>query len=90
MADKKTKPVKTFKSSNGKINVSIWANKSKKNGQTTVRYSVKLEKQFKDGDNWKKTDYFFPEELRELQSLLRKARNSIRVRAKQETESFPV
>ena len=88
MSEQNAKPTKTFRA--GNIEVSIWRNESSKNGQTIVRYSAKVEKQFKDGQDWRKTDYFFPDELPKLQSLLQKAYDFITVKESQDAAEIPV
>ena len=88
MTQEKTKPVKTFRSAN--IEISIWRNRSYKDGQTVVRHSIKVEKQYKNTDQWQKTDYFFPDELPKLKSLLQKAYDFIMVKESQEPENIPV
>ncbi len=45
-----------------------------KNGTTVVRYSIRIQKRFRQDDGeWKNTDYFFPEELPRLQLVTAKA-----------------
>ena len=90
MTQEKTKPVKAFRSTTGSIELSIWKNESCKDGQTVIRHSVKVEKQYKNGEEWQKTDYFFPDELPKLKSLLQKAYDFIMVKESQEPENIPV
>ena len=86
----KDKPVKSF--SAGKIQVSIWRQEINKDGQTIVRHSVRIQKQYKDDKGeWQNTDYYFPEELAKLESLVRKAFDFILVKeSKDAGESIPV
>ena len=86
----KDKPIKSF--SAGSIEVSIWRQEVNKNGQTIVRHSVKIQKQYKnDKDEWKKTDYYWPEELAKLESLVRKAFDFILIKeSKDAEETIPV
>jgi len=86
----KPKPIKAF--SAGSIEVSIWRQEIDKNGQTIVRHSAKIQKQYKnEKGEWKNTDYFFPEELAKLESLVRKAFDFILVKeSKDADEVIPV
>ena len=81
----KSKPVKSF--SAGNIQVSIWRQEVDKGGQIRVRHSVKIQKQYKnDKDEWTNTDYYFPEELAKLESLVRKAFDFITVKESTDSE----
>jgi hypothetical protein len=72
MSEQKNKPVKNFKA--GACQASIWRQEAQNNGQTVVRYSVKLQKQFKnDKGDWQATDYLFPEDLPKIELVVRKA-----------------
>ena len=89
MAPENTKPVKTFRA--GGIEVSVWKNEVQQDGQTIVRHSVKVEKQYKNKEEWQKTDYYFPDELPKLRSLLQKAYDFLMVtESKQPEEPIPV
>ena len=85
-----SKPVKSF--SAGNIQVSIWRQEIEKEGQIVVRHSVRIQKQYKnDKGEWQNTDYYFPEELAKLESLVRKAFDFILVKeSKDAGESIPV
>ena len=88
--EKNSKPVKSF--SAGSIQASIWKKETEKDGQTVVRYSVRIQKQYKnDKGEWQNTDYYFPEELAKLESIVRKAFDFILVKeSKDAEESVPV
>jgi len=82
---KNSKPVKSFKA--GTIQASIWRKETEKDGQTVVQYSVRIQKQYKnDKDEWQNTDYYFPEELAKLESVVRKAFDFISVKESKEAE----
>ena len=85
-----SKPVKSFSASG--IEVSIWRQEGSKNGHAVIRHSVKIRKQYKnDKGEWKNSDYFWPEELAKLRSLVRKAYDYIVVKESEEAEeSVPV
>ena len=90
MSQEKSKPVKSF--SAGSIQASIWKKETEQDGQTVVRYSVRIQKQYKnDKGEWQNTDYYFPEELAKLGSIVRKAFDFILVKeSKDAEESIPV
>ena len=52
----KSKPIKDFRS--GNIQASIWRNEVDKDGQTVVRHSVRIQKQFRnDEGDYQETNY---------------------------------
>jgi len=55
------KPKKDFRC--GAVSASVWTNDRDVEGQTVSFYSVRIEKAFKDGDDWKHTSTFSPEDL---------------------------
>ena len=66
MAQEKSKPVKDFRV--GTISGAVFRNEVQRDGNTIIRHSVKIQKQFrKDGGQWQNTDYYFPEDLPKLQ-----------------------
>ena len=68
----KPKPIKDFRA--GHIQASIWRNEVQKDGQTILRYSVRIQKQFrKDDSSYEGTNYFFPDELPKLLVLSQRA-----------------
>jgi len=85
-----SKPIKSF--SAGSIQASIWRKETQQDGQTVVRYSVRIQKQYKnDKGEWLNSDYYFPEELAKLESVVRKAFDFISVKeSKDAEESIPV
>lgn len=76
---------KSFRS--GSIEVSIWRQEVDRDGQTIVRHSAKIQKQYKNDKNeWQDTNIYFPEELAKLESLARKAYDFILVKESKNTE----
>jgi hypothetical protein len=68
----KSKPIKSFRA--GKVEASIWRNEVDKDGQKSLRYSIRIQKRFrKDDGSYESTDYFFPDELPKLAALARRA-----------------
>ncbi len=90
MSQDNSKPIKSF--SAGSIQASIWRKETQQDGQTVVRYSVRIQKQYKnDKGEWLNSDYYFPEELAKLESVVRKAFDFISVKeSKDAEESIPV
>ena len=89
----KDKPIKDFRAGGG-IKASVWRNEVEKNGQTVVRHSVRIQKQFrKDGGDYRETDYYFRDDLPKLILVAQKAFEFIALRESkdaEETESVPV
>ncbi len=66
-------PVKEFRVSGG-ISAAIWINRTQRDGRDITCYSVRIQKRYKDkNDEWKNTDYFFPEDLPKLALVATKA-----------------
>ena len=66
------KPIKSFKA--GGIEASIWKTQTDVNGQTVTRYSVKIQKQFRNKNKkYERTDYFFADDLPRLLLVTQKA-----------------
>ena len=86
----KTKPIKDFKS--GNVQASIWRNEVDKDGQTVVRHSVRIQKQFRDDDgDYKETNYYFRDDIPKLILVAQKAFEFISLsESKEAEESIPV
>lgn len=61
-----TRPVAKFSGSGG-LNLAIWKSKSE---QGYDNYSVRIERTYKDGDDFKTTSYLRPEDLLRTSQLL--------------------
>jgi hypothetical protein len=86
----KGKPIKDFRS--GNIQASVWRNEVDKDGQTVVRHSVRIQKQFRkeDGD-YQDTNYYFRDDLPKLILVAQKSFEFIALReSKDAEESVPV
>ena len=86
----KDKPIKDFRA--GGVQASVWRNEVDKNGQTVVRHSVRIQKQFRkeDGD-YENTEYYFRDDLPKLILVAQKAFEYIALReSKDAEESIPV
>ena len=85
-----SKPIKDFRA--GNIQASVWRNEIQKDGQTVVRYSVKIQKQFrKDDGNYQETNYYFRDDIPRLILVAQKAFEFIALNESKDTEeSVPV
>lgn len=73
------KPIHEFRS--GRVQASIWKNEVEKQNGIQIHYSIRIQKQFKTEDGeYKDTDYFFPDELPDLELVTRKAFEFVRLR----------
>ena len=73
MADQ---PVKSFK--DYPLEVAIWPNTTEKDGQTRTFYSVTLERSYKDGEEYKKTNGLNGRDCLNAAHLLTQAHEHIR------------
>ena len=72
------KPVKSFRA--GYVQAAIWRNEEQRDGQTVVKHSVRIQKQYKKDGEYQDTDYYFDNDLADLELVTRKAREFIRIR----------
>ena len=92
MTQQNDHPIKEFRAS-GAITAAVWRNEeNQKDGNIRVRYSVKIQKRFCDkNNNWKDSDYFFPEDLPKVELLARKAFEYITLSVNKEAdETVPI
>lgn len=81
----KSKPIKDFRS--GNIQASIWRNEAEKDGQTVVRHSVRIQKQFRnDGGDYQETNYYFRDDIPKLILVAQKAFEFIALSESKEAE----
>ncbi len=85
-----SKPIKNFRA--GNIQASVWRNEVQKDGQTVVRHSVRIQKQFrKDGGDYQETNYYFRDDLPKLVLVAQKAYEYIALSESRDAEeSVPV
>jgi len=85
MTQQNEKPVKSFRA--GLLEASVWRQEVVQDGQTVIRHSVRIQKQFrnKEGD-YQDTDYFFRDELPRLAMLANKAYEYIALQESQDAE----
>ena len=80
-----SKPIKDFRS--GGIQASVWRKEVEKDGQTVVRHSVRIQKQFRKEDgNYENTEYYFRDDLPKLILVAQKAFEFIALRESKDTE----
>ena len=74
------RPIKEFRA--GSVRASIWLNESENDGRTVAQHSVRIEKRFRDKktNEWRNTDYFFPNDLPRLRLVAEKAFEFIALR----------
>lgn len=86
----KDKPIKDFRS--GGIQASVWRNEVKKESEIVVRYSVRIQKRFKNKEGeYENTNYFFRDDLPKLILVAQKAFEFISLtESKDAEETIPV
>jgi hypothetical protein len=86
----KDKPIKDFRS--GGIQAGVWRNEVQKDGNTTVRYSVKIQKRFKNKKaEYENTNYYFRDDLPKLILVANKAFEYISLtESKDAEETVPI
>lgn len=72
------KPSKTFRA--GHVSAAIWRSEEQRDGQAVVKYSVRIQKQYKKDGEYQDTDYYFDGDLADLELVARKAHELIRIR----------
>jgi len=90
MSQQNTKPIKDFRA--GNVQASVWRNEVEKNGQTVVRHSVRIQKQFrKEGGDYENTEYYFPDDLPKLALVAQEAFRFLSLKeSKDAEETVPV
>jgi len=90
MSQQNTKPVRDFRC--GGVQASVWRNEVEKDGQTVVRHSVRIQKQFrKEGGDYENTEYYFPEDFPKLALVAQEAFRFVCLKeSKDADEAIPV
>ena len=78
------KPIRTIRC--GNVAASVWRNKTKKDGRTVARHSVRIQKRFRRGDDYENTDYYFPDDLPRLATVAQEAFHFITVKESNDAE----
>jgi len=86
-----SKPVKKFRVGGG-ITSAIFRNETEVKGQTVVRLSAQIKKQFRKEDGtWHETNVYFPEDLPKLGLIVAKSFEFISLKeSKDAEESVPI
>jgi hypothetical protein len=80
-----SKPIKDFRA--GNIQASIWKKEVDQQGQNVIRYSVRIQKQFRKEDgNYENTEYYFRDDLPKLILVAQKAYEHIALKASKDSE----
>jgi hypothetical protein len=81
-----SKPVKKFRVGGG-ITSAIFRNETEKDGQTVVRLSAQIKKQFRKEDGtWQETNVYFPEDLPKLGLVVAKSFEYISLKESKDTD----
>ena len=71
MSEETRRPEKEYRC--GGISASVWCNNVERDGQTTVRRSISIQKRYKDEQGeWRTAKSWFPEELNRLRLVIEK------------------
>ncbi|MEM9585894.1 MAG: hypothetical protein AAGA03_01330 [Planctomycetota bacterium] len=71
-----SKPIETITVPNGNggtLTAAVWGNQAEQDGKSYTRYSVTLEKRYRDGDQWKSAKSFNANELLSVAYLANQA-----------------
>ncbi len=71
MHEARHKPVAEFKA--GTVRATVWMNEIQKDGKPLQLASVSVERSFKDGETWKKTNSFRADDLPKVVAVAWKA-----------------
>lgn len=87
MSDQPNKPVKVFRCKGG-ITAAVWANEVEKDGRTSTRCSITLEKRYRDRNDgaWRTSSSLFAGDLPKAQMVLAKAFDFINFQETEEPE----
>ena len=64
-------PIKSFR--DGDLSVSIWENRTQRNGEPRTFYKATITKSYKKGEEYKRTTSFAPEDFATIAALLKQA-----------------
>lgn len=89
MAQQENQPVKEFRV--GGVKAAIWKDEIQQDGRTVIRYSVKVQKSYRDkaDGEWKTTDYFYPADLPKLLLVAQKAFEFVSLKESEEDANLP-
>jgi len=70
-ATKANQPIKSFR--DGDLSVSVWENRTQRNGEHRTFYKATITKSYKKGEEYKRTTSFAPEDFATITALLKQA-----------------
>jgi hypothetical protein len=72
VSQQSSKPVREFRAAN--VRASIWRNQAEVDGRSVTRFSIRIEKRFRDArGNWQSTSNLVPQDIAKLQLVAAKA-----------------
>jgi len=78
------KPEKEFRS--GAVSAAIWMNERDVEGETVSVATIQIQKTYKDGDDWKRTNSFTTEDLPRLVLVASEAYRHLSLRSREPGE----
>jgi len=78
-------PIKVF--SCGRVKAAIWAGSKVVNDTLVDVHSIKIDRSYKDGDEWKSTNTFYREDLPKVALVAMEAHKFIRLRSPEQNKT---
>jgi len=82
--NEKKLPIQTFKA--GAVRAAIWENELEKDGKKFKNHSVQIDRTFKQGDEYKKTNSFYAQDLPKVALVAGKAFEYLSLEVKENAE----
>ena len=79
------KPVQVFKA--GGVRAAIWENTIERDGKSVSVHSIQIDRTYKDGEEWKRTNRFRLNELARVELVARKAFEFLSLKAEEDGDS---
>ncbi len=83
----RNKPDKAFRC--GAVQAAIWANRRVIDNAVVEVYSIRIDKSYKTGDEWKRTTSFAPEDLPKVSVVAMACYEHLRLRSSEDGPSAP-
>ena len=89
MTQQPNQPIKEFRV--GGVKAAVWRDAVEQDGRTVIQHSVKITKTYRDKttDEWKTTDYFFPNDLPKLILVAQRAFEFTSLKESEEAPDLP-
>ena len=81
------KPIRTFRC--GSITAAIWSDSKAINHEIVEMHSIRIDKAYKDGDEWKNTHTFAAEDLPKVALVADEAYRYLRLRSSVNEQNAP-